>query len=438
MESPWNEKGNMFGLLRVSAILVIVSGTTPRPGFISTFATSSEDFLYNVLETHSGYLCLGTVGGSPRRITLDPEGSPVADSMLSCTSINLCIGQDSCLTTAFTIPGYLCIRSESTSGALIWQRQFSEFDGYQVSQIVSDSESGYYISCVSTGAGGTLLICLDLAGIPEWSISLPWSIITSLTYMENLGICLSALESDGSVLSGYSPAGDLLFQWDFPDLLVRDAAFRNGCFALAAVESGTILLDQWGNPLWTALNGEGREIYSLVFTSSGGLIAAGSRYFGPFTRSCLAGVSSDGSIEWENSYGWGDSFRSISLEACSDGGLVSAGGYQEDGTLNSFVIRTDSLGSIQPQGVTDPGEVLPVVSAFNPQQGSSVRISFSGVTGRFYLNLIDLAGRTVAAVDQNADVCPGWVDLPVPVPGTYLYVLKGQGSTLSGRVIVLR
>ncbi len=177
------------------------------------------------------------------------------------------------------------------------------------------------------------------------------------------------------------------------------------------------------------------EVFGLTISHNDYLVGTGSTMEGSQRRALLLKLTKTGSLIWNNTYGFGDSFRSIFVTLSPDGGFCSLGGYHSDGTLNSYFIKTDSLGLIAQQGIGGDGEIQ-IIRAVNPARGSSIRIQINEAPGsRVEIALFDLTGRTV---DRKTIYSAGSTENIVEFSGleTGVYLVKAESPGRTSQLLL--
>lgn len=116
---------------------------------------------------------------------------------------------------------------------------------------------------------------------------------------------------------------------------------------------GTMLIDQNGQKIW-------EKLYYLYYTSSyigwanalngthdGGYVIGGSRdTIDAESYADLVRLNTDGDTVWTRQWGNGEDFwAGYNAIETADGGLIMVGTTSENGSVDGFAIKTDSLGN---------------------------------------------------------------------------------------------
>lgn len=386
------------------ALLAAVPAPCPAsPTFLAAYPCEGDDFLRGSMEVSAGYWLFGSVpasgSGDSRILAVDPYGVILLDSLPPCESYAACLSPDGCIVSAFAQDGMPVIRMDSQTGSPVWLRQYPAYPGCLPAAITPRPGGGYLAAM--GGSSGSLVLGLDPGGNVKWDAVIPASTPTAISAAPGDTALVSVIVTGGSGVVILDPDGQTAGGFDCPGLILRDIEPFQGDVALAAVGSGVILCDRSGLQAWQ-YSPPGVEVFGLV-VSGDRLAAAGSIMEGSARRSFLALLDADGAAVWERSYGYGDSFRSISVSPCSDGGFCSVGGYDEGISLGSFAIRTDSLGLVWPDGVggQEPAPGTPVLTASCNPSTSSIWITYAGGPPPERLLVFDCSGRLVESLSPT-------------------------------------
>ncbi len=208
--------------------------------------------------------------------------------------------------------------------------------------------------------------------------------------------------------------------------------------------------DENGDALWSkSYGGTGnQEFNSLEKTDDGGFIACGDNNpdltnpppFG-FYGLYLVRMDASGDTLWTKYYPGGQAGNhdiiGRSVHQTTDGGFIACGiKYDSTDHGHVFLIKTDGLGNVYPQGINDkhPNAML---SPFpNPTKG----IVYLNPPGKFnVLEITDLLGNFI--LRRNID--PGnnstlKIDLSNNPNGIYLLKLKNENSVLTGKIVLAK
>jgi hypothetical protein len=414
------------------------------PTFLAEYPVEGDDFLRGAIETTTGYWLFGSVPLSgqddSRIIVTDPEGMVLADSLPSCRSYTACSSQDGCVVSMFTQDGMLAARKDELTGEVVWQQEYPQFTACQPVSIVA-ATGGSFLAALGDGSS-SLVVKLDPNGGVAWSTVVPNSTPTGIAEGDQGEVFVAILIEGGSRVSVLDAEGYPSGGFDCPGVLLRDVESFQNAIAVAAVGDGAILFDASGALVWQYDPGSDCEVFALSQAGSD-LAVTGSMMDGAQRRAFLALLSSDGTSHWERMYGYGDSFRSISLARCTDGGFCSLGGYQDGASLSSFALRTDSTGLVQQMGSGDgEPDFGPAGSrvSLNPFHNSVV-ITCTGTVTPDLLTVHDISGRLVRNLSDHGGSSFEWngqdEDGNQVLPGLYLILGKGEGREFSVRVVKL-
>ena len=160
---------------------------------------------------------------------------------------------------------------------------------------------------------------------------------------------------------------------------------------------------------WTAwLGGESWVNAASAAATGEGMAVAGWTNDLPFSETdrsdlLLLEYSSQGDLLWTREYGGGTPDYGLSIGTCSDGGFMVSGCFS-DYLYQGLLLRTDSTGSLEGQGIQGPddtGRYLSVMS--NPSLEGTITVDLvrEPAPGISVL-VIDMTGRTVARTMANS------------------------------------
>lgn len=414
------------------------------PTFLAEYPVEGDDFLRGAIETTTGYWLFGSVPLSgqndSRIIVTDPAGMVLTDSLPPCGSCTACPSQDGCIVSLFVQDGMLTARKDELTGQMVWHQEYPQFTACQPVSIVA-ATGGSFLAALGDGSN-SLAIKLDQDGGVVWNTVMPNSTPTGIAEGDQGDVIVAMLIDGGSKVSVLDAEGSPSGGFDCPGVLLRDVEPFQGAIAVAAVGDGAILFDASGALVWQYDPGSGCEVYALSQAGSD-LAVTGSMMEGAQRRAFLALLTAGGTACWERMYGYGDSFRSISLARCTDGGFCSLGGYQDGASLSSFALRTDSTGLVQQVGIGDgePGSgPAGLRVSLNPFHNSVV-ITCTGTVTPDLLAVHDISGRFVRNLSDHGGSSFEWngqdKDGNQVLPGLYLILGKGEGREFSVRVVKL-
>lgn len=230
-------------------------------------------------------------------------------------------------TTSFgaVIPDIYIIRLTS-DGKIVWSRTYGGTIIEAANSIVQTSDGGFIVAGVtnSFGAGQNDMYILRLTseGNSVWA----------KTYggmTQDAGVSIVQTSDGGFIAAG-----------------------TTNSFGAGNYDMYVVRLSSDGGVMWSKAYG-GTNVdgaASIIQTSDGGFIAAGSTYsFGAGVSDMYAvRIASDGSLIWSKTYGGATDDGALSIKQNSDGGFITAG-YTNSfgaGDYDVFVVRLSSDGSI--------------------------------------------------------------------------------------------
>lgn len=297
-----------------------------------------------------------------------------------------------------------------SNGNVQWQHSYSGLNEAQANSIVQTADGGYVVAGYTSPSQSTYpppavqawIEKLDSSGNLQWQEALGSS---NTVY----GNSVQQTSDGGYVLAGYSGSP--------PTILV--AKFDSG----VNVKWQTL----YTAPVPTGSIG-GQIGYSVIQTSDGGYLVGGVN-----TQSALAlKLSSGGSVQWSNTYTVnGASSQFSSVRQTTDGGYVFAGYYLTGasyGGYNSWIVRTDSGGSVQWQktyGATTQSREFQKISLTS--DGGFVAVGWTvqfSPNNQVYIVKTDSAGNvnscsdvlSTSATTANGSVTSSSAHLSISVP----------------------
>jgi hypothetical protein len=427
----------------ISAVLLFSTG---NPGFLGTYPTGYNDAITGVIETPSGYIAYGLTdepaGFESRYLVINILGECITDSLPPFNNFCACLSEDMFITAVMCDTDALILQKHTLEGNPVWIREYQEFSLLEPKKVISLADGGNII--IASGPNiesvNGLVLRTDQNGELIWQRTIDDSTPTSVFEGQSGQVFLSSLAGSGSRITILSGAGVIEEQYEFENIYIRDIIQYGNSIAIAAVESGIFLLDSWGDEIWQFQQTAECEIYALAETADGFIAGAGSIMSGGQRRSYLVKLDPDGFPVWERNFGYDDSFRSIFLGVCNDGGFCSAGGFQQNGTLNSFLIRTDSSGVIYNQGInhTQDGSPFPNRFSFsNPVFGSTVSLTVLPIDSSIMLTLCDLSGRVIFREEIQADNNQQLVFIPDVETGVLLLYAESDTAVFKTVITVI-
>ena len=171
-----------------------------------------------------------------------------------------------------------------------------------------------------------------------------------------------------------------------------------------------------------------------------GIVLTGWSNSLPFSESnrsdlLLLEYSADGELLWTREYGGDTPDYGLEILTCSDGGFAVSGCAVTD-LYQGWLLRTDSTGSVQEQGIHWPEEPVPVISVLScPGRNGSLDVALSqGYPGIVEVAVIDMAGRIVLSKAAAGGQELSFEGLPA---GVYSITAEAGGITSSTRAAVL-
>ena len=429
----------------VSTLCLVTTLLQGSVTFLGTYPTAYNDFVRSVtVLPENNYLMFGSTDSpfteGARLIWTDMFGSCVLDSTPACADICGCLSLDSCIVAVSIQQNVLFLQKTTLSGTHCWTVTYPEYSDYSPRKIISSCDGGYVIlsQVEDRGTTSSRILKTDTSGEFQWLTILEGS-PTGISQNQYGSLVASVLHGTGGRIIVLNNTGQIQDQFDFPDKILRDVIFWNGVIAAAAVQDGILCIDNSGAVLWSYTPVNPAEIFSLTETADNDLAGTGSIMEGSQRRAFLVKVDINGSLIWDNAFGFGESFRSIFITLCPDGGFCSAGGYVNEGTLNSYLIKTDSMGVIEQQGF-EAGFITPerqrIIHAPNPSNGALVTLSVQQTAGvDITLVVSDLQGRIVEEIGITPESsCEILIELKELETG--LYFVNASTSSLSETLIL--
>ena len=305
----------------VTGILVLtVTMHLGESTFLGTYPTEYFDYVRSVIELPGdGYMLFGSTDSpfsqGSRIILTDEFGECILDSLPPCAHINGCLSTDSCITSVFIQLNTLVLQKRTIEGIECWTKKYPEYSDHLPAEIISCSDGGYVSLSETQSAESTSSVLLKTDGNGEfqWLTTLTDSSPTGVSEGEDGLLVTCMLHGTGGRIATLSSAGQLQSQFDFPDHFLRDVIFWNGAIAAAAVENGILCVDTTGTILWNFNPSQSVEVYGLTESGDNNLVGTGSIAAGSQNRSYLVKLDLNGSLLWENSFGFGESWKSYCL-----------------------------------------------------------------------------------------------------------------------------
>ncbi len=417
--------------------------------FLGTYPTEFNDFARTIIALPDmGYLVIGSTDApdaeNTRFIRTDPWGEILESTTPPYSEMCAVLTNDTNIVQTYIYENSLIVQKLTTQNTEIWKKSFPEYSHYFPKEILLCSDHGYLILSAYQYQESSIQSVLktNASGEVEWETIIPNSAPTAVTQNEFGSFLTTSLTDSGSKVSVLNSAGEVQIEIELSQIILRDIAFINELIVVAAVTDGIICLNEAGDTQWQYLSQDTVEIFSLSETMDNCIIASGSIMENSERRAFLVKLNQDGTEIWQNQFGYGSSFRSIFVQTCSDYGYCLIGGYIENATLNSFVIKTDSEGNLNQQGFESNYNFNEPPSMFeicNPVMNKSVNIQVNNFSQPFLSLIIrDLSGRTI-----YTQVIQGYTgDTQITVnelhTGTYFVSASTNNSTESMKFVVIR
>jgi len=243
-------------------------------------------------------------------------------------------------------------------GSLAWQKTFGGSD-YDVAHSIQQTTDGGYIVAGYTNSFGyydAYILKLNSDGSLAWQKT-----FGGTGYDEAYSIQQT---TDG----GYIVAG-------------KTYPFRAGDYDIYILK-----LNSDGSLVWSKTFGGSNndEAYSIQQTTDGGYIVAGKTYtFGAvWSDAYVLKLDSDGSLEWQKTFGGSGNDWAYSIQQTTDGGYIVAGLTGSFGAVwyDAYVLKLDSDGSLSWQQMFGEDGYD---AAYSIQQTTDGGYIVAGVTGLF-------------------------------------------------------
>ncbi|MCK5131801.1 MAG: T9SS type A sorting domain-containing protein [Candidatus Sabulitectum sp.] len=180
--------------------------------------------------------------------------------------------------------------------------------------------------------------------------------------------------------------------------------------------------------IWTgSLSGSSWERGSdMVTLGNGGFGVCGWTNSLPLSESnrsdmVLAEFDENGQTAWRRTHGTSSTDYGLSLSAVSDGGFLVSGCVTE-ALYKGWLVKTDSLGLLEPQGVSDfQPPAFSAVPLSNPLVNGMLSFTVNTSDSRvIHVSVYDMAGRTVAGISRAVAAGANQINLNTDVPsGVY-------------------
>ena len=219
----------------------------------------------------------------------------------------------------------------TSGGSIEWQKSLGGSFDDSANSVHQTSDGGYIIAGVSKSNDGDVtgnhglsdfwIVKLTSSGTIEWQKSLGGS-------DEDYAYSIQQTSDNGYIIAGWTGSSD------------GDVTITHSC-----IDSWIVKLTSDGTVEWQKSLGGSRDehAYFIYQTSNGGYVIAGQSNSndGDVTGNhgdhdfWVVKLTSDGSIEWQKSFGGSDEDYAESMQQTSDGGYIVAGwSYSNDGDVS--------------------------------------------------------------------------------------------------------
>jgi len=387
---------DLLGNQNSKSINVIVSNG--QKTFEKTFGGNREDRAFSIQKTtDGGYIVAGVTksfgagnydayvlklnsdGSLAWQKTLGGNGDDVAYFIQQTTDDGYIAAG---ATTSFGAGGYdVYILKLDSNENLVWQKTFGGSGEDWASSIQQTTDGGYivagYTDSLGAGSRDVYVLKLNSDGSLAWQKTFggsDYDYAWSVTQTTDGGYIVAG--STASFGAGWedayvlklNPDGSLAWQktfggngYDFADSVTQTA---DGGYIVAGLTNSfgdgyehayIFKLNSDGNLVWQKTFGEtnGDIAYSIQQTTDGGYIVAGvTSSFGDNYNSdvYILKLNSDGSLEWQKTFGGNGEDWAISIQQTKDGGYIVAGFTNSFGAgdYDVYILKLDSNGELHP------------------------------------------------------------------------------------------
>ena len=289
----------------------------------------------------------------------------------------------------------------NSSGNIEWQKSYGG-RGHQYADSVQQTSDGGYVVAGSSGYEryGSWIIKLSFEGNIEWQRTYGGE---GRSY--NYRCHIQQTSDGGYIVTDYSD----LFGTGMYDFLV-------------------LKLNSSGDIEWQKTYGGSDDDFvavSIQQTSEGGYIVTG------ITSSFGAGgfdiwvlkLFSDGDIEWEKTYGSGNTEQPFSIQQTSDGGYIVAGYTSSGGqSTDMLILKISPDGNIEPCGLVGSSNAIVTTPSVSPVDTTVIPIDTNATP-----QSTNISPRTTDA--SSTLLCPGYAltiskttgGTTDPAPGSHTY-----------------
>ncbi len=197
--------------------------------------------------------------------------------------------------------------------------------------------------------------------------------------------------------------------------------------------------------LWTgSLSGPSWERGAdMVPLANGGFVVCGWTNSLPLSESnrsdmILSEFDENGQITWSRTHGTLSTDYGLSIAAVSDGGFVVSGCVTQE-FYQGWLLKTDSLGMMEPQGVDNSQSIsFDVWPEVNPVRSTFLSLAVTtDVCRELDIRIYDITGRVVERLPATVSSGNSIVTLPFALPeGVYSVRVQSEGDELVFRTVV--
>ena len=214
----------------------------------------------------------------------------------------------------------------NSDGSLAWEKTFGGNDGDNAFSIKQTTDGGYIVAGVTglfgTGGSDAYILKLNSDGSLAWEKTFGGS-------GEDQAASIQQTTDGGYIVAGYTYS-----------------------FGVGNSDIYVLKLNSDGSLAWEkTFGGSGEDYtYSIQQTTDGGYIVAGwTNSFGVGNSDVyVLKLNSDGSLEWQKTFGGNGEDQATSIQQTTDGGYIVAGGTTSFGAGNYdvYVLKLNSDGSL--------------------------------------------------------------------------------------------
>ncbi|MGD8536072.1 MAG: hypothetical protein PVF66_09520, partial [Candidatus Aminicenantes bacterium] len=238
----------------------------------------------------------------------------------------IALGEISYYSSGYNYDSY--VLKLASDGAIEWQKTYGDYSSDRSRSMQQTSDGGYIIAggthSFGAGSGDVWVLKLTSDGSVEWQKA----------YGGTWGEEASSIQQTAD--GGYIVAGEVQFT------------------GVGSTDIWVFKLASDGSVEWQkTYGGESRErVYSIQQASDGGYIVAGETesFLVEDTDIWVFKLASDGSVEWQKTYGGSRKEEASSIQQTADGGYIMAGSTETYGAgkHDFFILKLSPNGDIDP------------------------------------------------------------------------------------------